>query len=89
MGFFKEKICAHCGKKAGMLKSTLKDGQYICSKCTKPVPFELNGFLKEYDYEGFKDLLEYLEKYNKEYKAKYCETHRYHSIHLDAQHGLF
>lgn len=89
MGLFKEKLCAHCGNKAGMLKSTLGDGQYICSKCSKPVPYELSKFWNEYDYQGFQDLLDYLERSDKEYSKKFRETHRFHSLHLDTEHGLF
>ena len=89
MGLFKEKNCAHCGNKAGLLKSTLADGQYICAKCSKPVPYELSKFMNEYDYEGFTNLLSYLEESNKEFGKMFRETHHFHGLHLDTEHGLF
>lgn len=89
MGLFKEKFCVHCGKKVGMMKTTLVDGQYLCGKCTKPVPFELSKFLSDYDYDGFKSLLDYLENSENIYKKMFRETHKFFGLHLDTEHALF
>lgn len=89
-GLFNEIKCVHCGEKTGLMTRTkLSDGQYICSKCSSGIPLSVSGRLKEYDYDGFIRLKEYVEYSNNELSKIFRETHSFYSIHIDTEHKLF
>lgn len=90
MGLFKEHACACCGKKTNMMtRSKLKDGNYVCFDCKPLIPNYVLNCLNEYDLEDFHELKKYVVHSDTVLRAKFKQTHSFHSIHLDANNGLF
>lgn len=90
MGLFKEIHCDHCGEKTNVITRTkLKDGKYICSKCTSMVPHYIKTHLWNYEYNDFVKLRQFI-NYSEQTASKlFKETHAFLSLHLDSEHGLF
>lgn len=91
MALFQKVSCAECGKQfGGLLKTKLKDGEYLCSDCMRIVPtFMHNTFFASYTLEGFRALKSYVEISNQEFKPRFSETASYYSIHIDEDSALF
>lgn len=90
MAFFKEKPCAHCGKKTNMLtRVKLNNDQYICGKCLDKFPTEISQELTGHSYEEFLNIYNYINKVNPTLKKQFRETHKFHGIHIDTTHELF
>ena len=90
MALFKEKSCAHCGKRANMLtRIKLVDDRYICGKCVDKIPMELSEALNGRSYNDFLVLNHYVNEINPQLEKRFHETHRFHGIHLDAANELF
>lgn len=91
MALFKEIYCADCGAKTKMLfRTKLQDGQYLCSKCMKKVPYYMiSTFDSSYtleDYNAFKDYIDYSET---NLRPVFNETHSFHDVHIDAENKIF
>lgn len=90
MGFFKEITCAHCGKRAGMLgRVALDNDQYVCGKCMKDFPTEIQTELAGHSYQDFLRVRHYMDEINPKLKKTFHETHKYYKIHIDTAHDLF
>lgn len=90
MGLFKEILCDHCGEKTNIVtRSKLKDGKYICSKCTSMVPHYIKVHLWNYEYKDFVKLKQYINYSEHTASRVFKETHSFLSLHLDSENGLF
>ena len=92
---FKDRYCAKCGKKAGLLTRTkLADGNYICADCEPSLPGYLSNYLDKGNYLSQNDIEDYdvlcrcIER-SKELEEVFELTHYYGSIMVDANHGIF
>ena len=90
MGLFKDIYCSNCGEKTNLLtRLKLKDGQYLCSKCSSTIPSVMKETVKtDYGIKEYQDLLKYIEYSNKALRPVFRETHSYYNIHIDTEHGL-
>ena len=91
MGIFTDIYCAECEEKTKMfLRTKLLDGTYVCSKCTKFVPpYMRESFYSSYDLDDFRALRRYAEFSDMVLRPMFHETHKYYSIHVDAEHKIF
>ena len=90
MALFKEISCACCGGKTNLLTRTkLSDGNYICSKCASKIPAGATTNLSHYDLNGYHNLVDYTTRVNSDLRLQFRQTHYFHGICLDAEHGLF
>lgn len=91
MGLFKEIKCTKCGEVTKLLTRTkLSDGNYLCSKCTKPIPYYIRSCLSDrYTIEMYNNLLSYLKYSNETLRMKFHETQSYHSLHIDTESQIF
>lgn len=91
MGIFTEIYCAVCNEKTSVFTRTkLTDGSYICSKCMKFVPsYMRNSFRSSYDLDDYRALRRYAEYSNDVLRPLFHETHKYYSLHIDAEHLIF
>lgn len=91
MGLFKEIYCAECGEKTKLLaRTSLADGNYLCSKCMSIVPSYMKKTVTDrYTLEAYKDFKEYVEETNKESKDTFRETHSFYDLHIDTVNRMF
>lgn len=91
MGLFKEIRCARCRDVTKLLTRTkLSDGNYLCSKCTKAIPYYIHSCLSDrYTIEMYDNLLNYLTYSNEILRLKFHETQSYHSLHIDTESRIF
>lgn len=88
---FKDIYCAKCGRKTRLLTRTrLADDNYLCSECTSVIPDHMMDSVRKcYSYEGYNNLIEYIDYSNKALRPIFRETHSYYNLHIDTEHGLF
>lgn len=90
MALFKEIYCNECGKKTSMLTRTkLKDEKYLCFDCTTKIPSYIGDNLDKYTYDGYHELLDYMEYSKNTLKDQFIETHHFKGIYVDTEHKLF
>ena len=92
MGLFQNIYCAECRKKNSLLARTnLKDGHHLCSNCTSFIPpFMQESFTSRYaTIEDFRMLKNYAEYSDSTLRPKFRETHKYYSLHIDDESGIF
>lgn len=91
MGLFKDVFCDECGQKAGLLfRTKLKDGKYLCSRCTELVPgHAYHSLANEYTFDMYHSFKDYVQYSNNYLRPQFFETHSYYTIHIDAVHKLF
>lgn len=91
MGLFKESKCAKCGEVTKLLTRTkLSDGNYLCSKCMKSIPYYIRSCLSDrYTIHMYNNLLDYLKYSNETLRFKFHETQSYHSLHVDTESQIF
>jgi len=91
MALFQKVSCAECGKQfGGLLKTKLKDGEWLCPTCTDIVPsYMQKTFFATYTLEEFRALKSYIEFSNQKLRPRFSETASYYSIHIDENNDLF
>lgn len=90
MALFKEKLCAHCGKRAGMLtRYDLADGKRLCFKCATELPFMMVDQLSSRTYPEFRRAYHYIKEVNPELEKRFVRTYKYGSLQIDTNNDLF
>lgn len=91
MDLFKEIYCADCGEKTKIFfRTKMTDEKYVCSKCLRKIPHYIRQSVKDnYSFSEYIDLKDYIANTSRELKLQFCETHHFHSLHLDAIHRIF
>ena len=91
MGLFTKVNCAVCGQPANaIMRAKLRDGNYICSKCSRIIPYyAYQSFLENYTLEDYLTFKEHREFSDKELRPLFEESTSYYTIHIDEIQDLF
>lgn len=89
MAIFNKQFCAHCGNSANILtRSKLKDGQYICSKCSDKCPsFFVNYCLNRLTYNEFVAYLQHREENRRKLEDFNITDVYFNSVYVDMDKG--
>lgn len=91
MGLFTKVNCAECGcETKPLLRTKLKDGNYICSKCARIIPlYAYQTFLESYSLEDFCVFKQHKVYSDEALRPNFEETDSYQTLHMDSLNGLF
>lgn len=97
MGLFDKKICSVCNKKAGMLRTTLCDGTYLCPDCAYDLimpekkdgaNFYANFRLEDLDLKAVQALVEQRKRNQDNVKKFTCTKSLGDYFHIDMPNGM-
>ncbi len=89
MAIFNKQICTHCGKAANILtRRKLKDGQYICSECSKKCPsFFITYCLDRLTYSQYVEYLQHREENRKKLEEFNVTDVYFDRVYVDMDKG--
>ncbi len=82
------KHCAYCGKKIGLRKKKLKDGNCLCPRCAHKLPPFIGKRLKFYDMIEYRDALWLMTAGQKELKRLFKKTKAFGKVAFDMEHHM-